>query len=76
MSKVEGWVAKRAGWVAKHPRVTVALGIRLQTYKWATKAKEWPTHFSPAKKYTKEILETTTVVLSPILFEQSYSKET
>jgi hypothetical protein len=37
---------------------TVALWVRIQTslknHKWATKAKEWPTHSSPPKKYTKK----------------------
>jgi hypothetical protein len=36
---------------------SAALWVRIQTSlkntKWATKAKEWPTHSSPPKKYTK-----------------------
>jgi hypothetical protein len=46
-------------WVAKLvPRLlaTAALWVRIQTSlkntKWAT--KEWPTHSSPPKKYTKK----------------------
>ncbi len=37
---------------------TAALWVRIQTSlknrKWATKAKEWPTHSSPPKKYSKK----------------------
>jgi hypothetical protein len=37
---------------------TAALWVRNQTplknSKWATQAKEWPTHCSPPKKYTKK----------------------
>ena len=39
--------------------VTTALRVRIQTSlkntKWATYAKEWPTHSSPTKKYKKVI---------------------
>ncbi len=38
---------------------TAALWVLIQTslknHKWATNAKEWPTHSSPPKKYTKKI---------------------
>jgi hypothetical protein len=37
---------------------TAVLWVRIQTslknHKWATEAKEWPTHSSPPKKYTKK----------------------
>ncbi len=54
MAKLEGWVAKS---VARQ-LATAVLWVRIQTslknHKWATKAKEWPTHSSPPKKYTKK----------------------
>jgi hypothetical protein len=53
----EGWVAKFEGWVAKsvaRQLATAALWVRIQisliNHKWATQAKEWPTHSSPPKK--------------------------
>jgi hypothetical protein len=58
-----GWVAKSLeGWVAKSVArhlTTAALWVRIQTslknHKWATsQAKEWPTHSSAPKKYTKK----------------------
>ncbi len=40
------------------PLATAALWVRIQTYlkntKWATYAKEWPTHSSPLKNIQKE----------------------
>ncbi len=51
---IEGWVAKS---VARQ-LATAALWVQIQTsfknHKWATYAKEWPTHSSPPKKYTKK----------------------
>jgi hypothetical protein len=50
-------------WLAKlvaRLLATAALGVRIQTSlkntKWATSAKEWPTHSSPPKKYKKILL--------------------
>ncbi len=54
MPSLTGWVAKS---VARQ-LATAVLWVRIQTslknHKWATQAKEWPTHSSPPKKYTKK----------------------
>ncbi len=53
---LEGWVAKSVACQL----ATAVLWVRIQTplknHKWATYAKEWPTHSSPPKKYTKKCL--------------------
>jgi hypothetical protein len=49
---------KDGDWVVygENQLATAVLWVRIQTslknHKWATKAKEWPTHSSPPKKYT------------------------
>ncbi len=42
---------------------TAALWVKIQTClkKWAKKAKKWPTHSSPPKKYTKNYGHSTAV---------------
>ncbi len=45
---------------------TAALWVRIQTSlkntKWATKAKEWPTHSSPPKKHLTKIIQNNYII--------------
>ncbi len=47
------------GKLVAHRLVTAALWVQIQTSlkKWATKAKEWPTHSSPPKIIYKKVLD-------------------
>jgi hypothetical protein len=60
------WVAKIGRWVVKlvarlliTPALRVLIQTSLKNIKWATYAKEWPTHSGRPKKYTKNYAKMT-----------------
>jgi hypothetical protein len=61
--------SKKVNWVAKLVAqlfATAALWVRIQTSlkytKWATKAKEWPTQYSPSKNIQKTYISSLSFV--------------
>jgi hypothetical protein len=54
-SKLQLWIKKISA--VKYFQLGLALWVRieksLKNRKWAKQAKEWPTHYSPAKKNVK-----------------------
>jgi hypothetical protein len=56
------WVAKLE---ARHATLWVRIQTSLKNTKWATLAKEWPTHSSPLKKeYKKYVRMDKTVMIT------------
>jgi hypothetical protein len=51
---IEGWVAKSVARQLAMAALWVRIQTSLKNHKWATLTKEWPTHFSPPKKYTQK----------------------
>jgi hypothetical protein len=57
----DGWIREWYGWLSAHllqQHSGCEPWASLKTHKWATKAKEWPTHSSPPKKILKTLLQT------------------
>ncbi len=54
MATLEGLVAKAVARKLASAVLWLRIQTSLENHKWATYAKEWPTHSSPPKKYTNK----------------------